>query len=87
MNIGKITINSRLALAPMAGVTDLGFRTVCRDGSSIVVDGGNGFSDFGPDGQGGRDYFFYGVHAFDAPIPLDQIDHIQFGAYKLLLPE
>ncbi len=31
MNIGKITINSRLALAPMAGVTDLGFRTVCRE--------------------------------------------------------
>ena len=30
MNIGTITINSRLALAPMAGVTDLGFRTVCR---------------------------------------------------------
>jgi tRNA-dihydrouridine synthase B len=31
VNIGKITINSRLALAPMAGVTDLGFRTVCRE--------------------------------------------------------
>ena len=30
MNIGTITINSRLALAPMAGVTDLGVRTVCR---------------------------------------------------------
>ena len=66
--------------------TQFEIELVCRDGSSIVVDGGNGFSDFGPDGQGGRDYF-YGVHAFDAPIPLDQIDHIQFGAYKLLLPE
>ena len=31
MKIGNITINSRLALAPMAGVTDLGFRTVCRE--------------------------------------------------------
>ena len=31
MKIGKITINSKLALAPMAGVTDLGFRTVCRE--------------------------------------------------------
>ena len=30
MNIGNVTIPSRLALAPMAGVTDLGFRTVCR---------------------------------------------------------
>lgn len=31
MKIGKITINSKLALAPMAGVTDLGFRRVCRE--------------------------------------------------------
>ena len=31
MRIGNITINSALALAPMAGVTDLGFRTVCRE--------------------------------------------------------
>ena len=31
MKIGKITINSKLALAPMAGVIDLGFRTVCRE--------------------------------------------------------
>ena len=31
MKIGNITINSLLALAPMAGVTDLGFRTVCRE--------------------------------------------------------
>lgn len=30
MKIGNITINSKLVLAPMAGVTDLGFRTVCR---------------------------------------------------------
>ncbi|MBM6926640.1 tRNA dihydrouridine synthase DusB [Pseudoflavonifractor phocaeensis] len=31
MKIGNITINSLLALAPMAGVTDLGFRTICRE--------------------------------------------------------
>ena len=31
MQIGDIVINSRLALAPMAGVTDLAFRTVCRE--------------------------------------------------------
>ena len=31
MKIGNITINSALALAPMAGVTDLGFRTICRE--------------------------------------------------------
>ena len=30
MHIGKVEIDSRLALAPMAGVTDLAFRTVCR---------------------------------------------------------
>ena len=31
MLIGSIEIPSRLALAPMAGVTDLAFRTVCRE--------------------------------------------------------
>ena len=31
MKIGNITINTKLALAPIAGVTDLGFRTVCRE--------------------------------------------------------
>ena len=31
MNIGGVHIESRLALAPMAGVTDLAFRTICRE--------------------------------------------------------
>ena len=31
MNIGSVSIPSPLALAPMAGVTDLAFRTVCRE--------------------------------------------------------
>ncbi len=31
MKIGTVTIPSKVALAPMAGVTDLGFRTVCRE--------------------------------------------------------
>ena len=31
MNIGGVNIDSRLALAPMAGVTDLAFRTICRE--------------------------------------------------------
>lgn len=31
MKVGNITINSALVLAPMAGVTDLGFRTICRE--------------------------------------------------------
>jgi len=31
VQIGNITINSKLALAPMAGVTDLAFRTICRE--------------------------------------------------------
>ena len=31
MKIGKVEINSKLALAPMAGVTDLAFRTICRE--------------------------------------------------------
>ena len=31
MKIGTVEIDSRLALAPMAGVTDLAFRQVCRE--------------------------------------------------------
>ena len=31
MNIGSVTIGVPIALAPMAGVTDLAFRTVCRE--------------------------------------------------------
>ena len=31
MKIGNVEINSKIALAPMAGVTDLAFRTVCRE--------------------------------------------------------
>ena len=31
MRIGNVTISSRLALAPMAGVTDLAFRQICRE--------------------------------------------------------
>lgn len=31
MNIGSVQISSRLALAPLAGVTDLAFRTICRE--------------------------------------------------------
>ena len=31
IKIGNIVINSKLALAPMAGITDLAFRTVCRE--------------------------------------------------------
>jgi len=31
IKIGNVTISSKLALAPMAGVTDYAFRTVCRE--------------------------------------------------------
>jgi len=31
IKIGNITVDSKLALAPMAGVTDLAFRTICRE--------------------------------------------------------
>jgi tRNA-dihydrouridine synthase B len=31
LQFGNIKINSKLALAPMAGVTDLAFRTICRE--------------------------------------------------------
>ncbi|MDE7157571.1 MAG: tRNA-dihydrouridine synthase, partial [Lachnospiraceae bacterium] len=31
MKIGNITIENNTALAPMAGVTDLAFRQLCRE--------------------------------------------------------
>ena len=31
MKIGNVELNTRLALGPMAGVTDLAFRAVCRE--------------------------------------------------------
>ena len=31
MKIGTVDVPSRLALAPMAGVTDLAFRQICRE--------------------------------------------------------
>ena len=37
MKIGNVELNTRLALAPMAGVTDLAFRTVCRELSSCYT--------------------------------------------------
>lgn len=38
VNIGGVTINSRLALGPMAGVTDMAFRTICREqGAGLTI--------------------------------------------------
>ena len=38
VEIGGVKINSRLALGPMAGVTDLAFRTICREqGAGLTV--------------------------------------------------
>ena len=37
MKIGSVELNTRLALGPMAGVTDLAFRTVCRDRSGCYT--------------------------------------------------
>ena len=31
MQIGSVNIDSKLVLAPMVGVTDLAFRTICRE--------------------------------------------------------
>ena len=43
MRIGTVEINSQLALAPMAGVTDWAFRCVCLAlGAAVTVTCGNG---------------------------------------------
>ena len=38
VNIGGVKIDSRLALGPMAGVTDMAFRTICREqGAGLTI--------------------------------------------------
>ena len=38
MQIGSVTLAGRLALAPMAGVTDRAFRQICREhGAALTV--------------------------------------------------
>ncbi len=37
MNIGTVPIPARVALAPMAGVTDLAFRAVCREQTAMLT--------------------------------------------------
>ena len=38
VNIGGVSIHSRLALGPMAGVTDMAFRTICREqGAGLTI--------------------------------------------------
>ena len=40
MRIGNLEVNNPVALGPMAGVTDLAFRTVCAQlGANITVNG------------------------------------------------
>ena len=65
--------------------TCLEIELVFQDGSTVIIDGGNGRGSTGPDGQGGTDYFT-GIHSFDTPLDLTQLDHIQFGEYRLELP-
>lgn len=57
---------------------------VFRDGSSLVVDSANGQGGPVPDTPGLAR--FTGVDSFDAPLDLNQLDHIQFGEYRLELP-
>ena len=59
---------------------------VFQDGSTVSFDSGSGNTSQGPDGEGGVVYF-PGVHSFDAPLDLTQLDHIQFGEYRLELPD
>ena len=37
MQIGTVKIDGRLVLAPMAGVTDLAFRRICREMGAALV--------------------------------------------------
>ena len=36
MNIGNVSLDNRVFLSPMAGVTDLPFRLICKQKSSDI---------------------------------------------------
>ena len=42
VTIGGIPIETPLALGPMAGVTDMAFRTICREQGRLDLDSSNG---------------------------------------------
>lgn len=56
---------------------DLGIRLVLADGSTVSVDCGTGFPASGS---------IQGTSYFDAPVPLEQVDHVLFGDIRLELP-
>ena len=58
-------------------LTDLGIRLVMDDGSAVSVDCGTGFLT--------SDYI-QGTAYFDAPVPLERVDHVLFGDVRLELP-
>ena len=58
-------------------LSDLGIRLVLADGSRVSVDCGTGF--LTSDSIQGTTYF-------DAPVPLEQVDHVLFGDIRLELP-
>ena len=43
MRIGNLEVNNTVALGPMAGVTDLAFRTVCAEMGAGITVTENGF--------------------------------------------
>lgn len=59
-----------------ATLADTGIRLVLADGTEIPVDGGSGTA-------GGT--FMEGTTYFDAPVPLEQVDHVLFGDIRVEL--
>ena len=87
LTLSPLSVSFTLSYPPDAGpFVHYELVLVCKDGSTVTINGANGYGDPGPDGPGGRDYF-YGVSAFDIPIPLERIDHIQFGDCSIFLPD
>ena len=59
-----------------ATLADTGIRLVLADGMEIPVDGGSGTA-------GGT--FMEGTTYFDAPVPLERVDHVLFGDIRVEL--
>ena len=80
LQISPLSVTYRLHCTDSSQIPldDVGIDLVLQDGSVISLGMGNGT--FGPD-------FMESTQAFETPIPLNQIDHIQFGNCSLSLPD
>ena len=61
LTLSPLSVSFTLSYPPDAGsFVHYELVLVCKDGSTVTINGANGYGDPGPDGPGGRDYFYGG---------------------------